>query len=53
MKRIYVFILVLALFGLLAWTSGFNFDHRGFWVAYGLGGSILLAALAAAFPGLE
>ncbi len=46
MKRIAIFSTVLAFFALIAWVGGYNFDTRGFWVAYGLGTALWIAIIA-------
>ena len=52
MKRLIVFFAVLLLATGIAWIAGFDFDHRGPWVAFGVLVAFAFAAWAAAFPGL-
>ena len=37
----------------LAWLAGFDFDHRGFGVAYGFAVSVFLTVMVYLYPGWE
>jgi hypothetical protein len=49
-KRIAAFVGFQAVAAFLLWVGGYDFDHRGFMVAVGVGYSLGLGALFARLP---